>query len=597
MKQTIAKLVADAVASLPELAEAAGDLSAESTVERTRDPSHGDFASNVAMRLAKPARRNPREIATRIIEALPASNAVAKTEIAGPGFINFHLSPAAFHAEVLAILDAGQGYGRMASRQAPKILLEYVSANPTGPLHVGHGRGAAYGATLGNLLEAAGYPVSHEYYVNDAGRQMDILGTSVWLRWLEANGTEVPFPSAGYRGDYIRDIAAEIDTDGLDVSSADAVLDGLPKDGPKDEKDDTVETRAANKKVREAYVEALTVRAGELLGDAGFDHVRQQALESIRADIENDLAEFGVTFDTWFSEQSLTKTGRIDDALDVLRERGILYEKDGATWFPASKFGDEKDRVVVRDNGVKTYFASDIAYHFDKRERGFDHLIDVLGADHHGYVPRVRAGLEAMGYEPDSLEVKLVQFVTLYRSGEKMQMSTRSGEFDTLRQLRAEVGNDAARFFYVSRSNDQHLDFDLDIAKSQSNDNPVYYIQYAHARIASVFRQLGERSMSFDESNGRETISALEDAHEKALMTALSRYPEMIELAANNRAPQHLVHYLRDLAADFHSWYNANKFIEDPAEVRDARLLLCQATSTVIANGLAILGVSAPEKM
>ena len=597
MKSTIANLVAEAVAALPELAEVTGDLSAEATVERTRDATHGDFASNIAMRLAKPARRNPREIAASIIEALPANDVVGKTEIAGPGFINFYLAPAAYHAEMLAILDAGEDYGRQPARDKPKVLLEYVSANPTGPLHVGHGRGAAYGATLGNLLEAAGYPVSREYYVNDAGRQMDILGTSVWLRWLEQNGSKVPFPSAGYRGDYIRDIATEIDTGGLDVSSADAVLEGLPDDGPGDKPDDTMETRAANKAQREAYAEALTGRACELLGEDGFDRIRQQALDSIRDDIEEDLAEFGVTFDTWYSEQSLTKSGRIDDALDVLRERNILYEKDGATWFPAMQFGDEKDRVVIRDNGVKTYFASDIAYHYDKRERGFDHLIDVLGADHHGYVARVRAGLQAMGYEADSLEVELIQFVALYRGGKRMQMSTRSGEFDTLRQLRAEVGNDAARFFYVSRSNDQHLDFDLDIAKSQSNDNPVYYIQYAHARIASVFRQLAERSMALNADNGRATMSALNDAHEKALMTALSRYPEIIELAANNRAPQHLVHYLRDLAADFHSWYNANKFIDDPDDVRDARLLLSRATSIVIANGLGILGVSAPETM
>jgi len=275
----------------------------------------------------------------------------------------------------------------------------------------------------------------------------------------------------------------------------------------------------------------------------------------------------------------------------------MLYEKDGATWFRATDFGDEKDRVVVRENGVKTYFASDIAYHFEKRERGFDHLIDILGADHHGYVPRVRAGLEAMGYAGDSLEVELVQFVALYRSGKKMQMSTRSGEFDTLRQLRAEVGNDAARFYYVSRSNDQHLDFDLDVAKSQSNDNPVYYIQYAHARVASVFRQLDEKSLQWDRDNGQKQLAGLVEPQEKALMTSLSRYPEVVELAANNRAPQHLVHYLRDLANDFHTYYNAHAFIVDDAALRDSRLFLVAATRTVIANGLGILGVSAPEKM
>ena len=323
------------------------------------------------------------------------------------------------------------------------------------------------------------------------------------------------------------------------------------------------------------------------------DPLAQEMIQALRENCE----EFGVTFDRWYSEQSLTSSNRIDDALAVLEERGMLYKKEGATWFRATDFGDEKDRVVVRENGIKTYFASDIAYHFDKRERGFDHLIDILGADHHGYVSRVRGGLVAMGYAAEDLEVELVQFVALYRGGEKMQMSTRSGEFDTLRQLRAEVGNDAARFFYVSRSNDQHLDFDLDIAKSESNDNPVYYIQYAHARISNVFVKLAEKSLAWDEKRANDTLSALSSEQEKALMTALSRYPEIIELAANNRAPQHLVHYLRDLAADFHSWYNSNKFIDDPDDVRDARLALCAATKVVIANGLGILGVSAPETM
>jgi arginyl-tRNA synthetase len=583
MKSLVAKHLGDAVASLPDLAAAARDLDVGATLERTRDATHGDFASNLAMRLARPLGRNPREIATLVIEAIGEHEMIEKLEVAGPGFINFTLSRAAWHAEIEAMLDAGEAYGRQPGRDAPKILLEFVSANPTGPLHVGHGRHAAYGATVGNLLEAAGYPVTREYYVNDAGRQMDILGASVWLRMLEADGIDVPFPQGGYRGDYIRDIAAEIDRTGLPEVSAADVLADLPADAPEGDK--------------EAYVEALIERGKALLGEDGFDRVRQQSLESIRADIEDDLAEFGVTFDNWFSEQSLTKTGRIDAALDVLRERGVLYEKDGATWFPSSRYGDEKDRVVVRENGVKTYFASDIAYHFDKRKRGYDHLLDILGADHHGYVSRVRAGLEAMGYDADDLEVELVQFVSLFRGGRKMQMSTRSGEFDTLRQLRAEVGNDAARFFYVSRSNDQHLDFDLDVAKSQSNDNPVYYIQYAHARIASVFRQLQEKGYAFDEQRGRAQLGRIEEPQATALMKSLSRYPEVLETAANNRAPQHLVHYLRDLANDFHSWYNAQAFIVEDDDLRNARLVLCAATRTVIASGLALLGVSAPESM
>ncbi|NND47278.1 MAG: arginine--tRNA ligase [Woeseiaceae bacterium] len=583
MKHIVAQLVADALAGLPELAEAAADLSIESTVERTRDSGHGDFATNIAMRLAKPARRSPREIATSIVAALADSADVDKVDIAGPGFINFHLSASAFHAELQAILLQDEKYGRQAKKDQPRILLEFVSANPTGPLHVGHGRLASFGAAVGNLLEAAGYPVHREYYVNDAGRQMDILGVSVWLRMLEQDGIAVSFPQGGYRGDYIRDIATGINTDGVASVSAESVLSGLPADAPDGDK--------------EAYLEALIGKANSLLGEAGFDHVRQQALESIRNDIEDDLAEFGVTFDTWFSEQDLTRTNRIDDALEVLRTRGMLYERDGATWFPATDFGDEKDRVVVRENGIKTYFASDIAYHFDKRERGFDHLIDILGADHHGYTARVRAGLEAMGYKGDDLEVELVQFVTLYRGGKKMQMSTRSGEFDTLRQLRAEVGNDAARFYYVSRSNDQHLDFDLDVAKSQSSDNPVYYIQYAHARVASVFRQLAEKSLEWNSADGWNQLTLLVEPQEKALMTSLSRYPEVVDLSANNRAPQHLVHYLRDLANDFHTYYNAHAFIVDDEALRNARLYLVSATRVVIANGLGILGVSAPEKM
>ncbi len=597
MKHIVANLVNDALATLPELAAAAADLSIESTVERTRDLSHGDFACNVAMRLAKPAKKNPREIATGIVAALGDNDQVDKVEVAGPGFINFYLSPSAFHAELKTILDAGPEYGRQPKKAAPKILLEFISANPTGPLHVGHGRLAAYGASVGNLLEAAGFPVHREYYVNDAGRQMDILGASVWLRWLESSGVVVPFPKAGYRGEYIKDIAAEIDTNSIASATAEAVLDGVPEDGPNDTSSATQEERDANKALREAYIEALIKKAIHLAGEKGFDHIRQQSLVSILADIKDDLAEFGVTFDTWYSEQSLIKDGRIDAALALLEERGILYKKDGATWFPATDFGDEKDRVVVRENGVKTYFASDIAYHFDKCERGFDYLLDILGADHHGYMARLRAGLEAMGYRGDNLEVNLVQFVTLYRGGEKMQMSTRSGEFDTLRQLRAEIGNDAARFYYVMRSHDQHLDFDLDVATTQSNDNPVYYIQYAHARIARVFRRAQESEMGWDQKNGRANLGELTATQEKSLMSAMSRYPEIIELAAKNRAPQTMVHYLRDLVSDFHSSYSAHKVLVDDANLRDARLTLYAAVKNVVANGLNILGVSAPEQM
>ncbi len=583
MKNAIAKLVEEALSGLPALSEASEVVSIRTTVERTRDLRHGDFTTNIAMRLAKSVGRNPREIAQEIIAALAGSTLIDKVEIAGPGFINFHVSAAASHNELAEILRLGTQYGRRAKRDEPRILLEFISANPTGPLHVGHGRHAAYGATLGNLLEAAGYQIEREYYVNDAGRQMDILGASVILRALEAAGQSLAFPEAGYKGDYIRSISAELDLDELQNMSTETLFAGLPEDGPNGDK--------------EAVIGGLIDNLEETLGTELFHKIKRASLECILTEIKADLSEFGVTFDTWFSEQSLTDDNLIDDALSVLKERRMLYEKDGATWFRATDFGDEKDRVVVRENGKKTYFASDIAYHYGKRERGFDHLLDILGSDHHGYVSRVQAGLEAMGYAGDSLEVELMQFVTLYRGGEKMQMSTRSGEFVTLRQLREEVGNDAARFFYIMRSNDQHLDFDMELAKSRSNDNPVYYIQYAHARVASVFRQLAEKSLVYDEATGITGFGRLGEPHEKALLTSLSRYPEVIELAANNRAPQHIVHFLRDLANELHSYYNAHQFIVTDDEMRNARLALIHATRTVIASGLAIIGVSAPDTM
>jgi arginyl-tRNA synthetase len=583
VKSSVEQLVEQAILRVPELAESPEVQSVGPTVERTRDPRHGDFTTNVAMRLAGTLGKKPRELAEAIVKEMPPSDLIERVAIAGPGFINFRLGPKAYHREIAEVLKAGAKYGRAEMRAGPRILVEFVSANPTGPLHVGHGRHAAYGASVANLLEAAGYPVSREYYVNDAGRQMDILGVSVWLRMLEARGEKLPFPTAGYRGEYIREIAASMEMDETPEIPAAALQESLPPDAPQGDK--------------EEYVGALIDAAERHLGKDGFDAIRRRAFNSILDDIRQDLGEFGVEYERWYSEQSLEDNGRIKDALAVLKERRMLYEKDGATWFRATDYGDEKDRVVVRENGKTTYFASDIAYHFDKHQRGFEHLLDVLGADHHGYVARVGAGLEAMGLPGDSLEVRLVQFVSLYRAGEKLAMSTRSGEFVTLRQLREEVGNDAARFFYVMRSNDQHLDFDLELAKSHSSDNPVYYIQYAHARVASVFRQLTERGLEHDEQAGLTNLSRLGEPHEESLMRTISRYPELIELAAANRAPHHLVHYLRDLANDLHTYYNAHTFIVDDAGLRDARLVLIQAARHVIAGGLAILGVSAPNSM
>lgn len=585
MKYLIEKLVRTALAGLPEDLRPTDAAGLPVTVERTRDPAHGDFACNVAMQLARAAKRKPRDLAAAVVAALPPDPLVARVEIAGPGFVNFHLAPAAYQAELQRVMDQGAGYGRSQYGTGRRVIVEFVSANPTGPLHVGHGRHAAFGATIANLLDAVGYKVHREYYINDAGRQMDILAASVWLRYLECFGEQFPFPSNGYRGDYLHPIADRlVEQAGRSlVRPAAEIFRDLPPDAPAGDKD--------------AYIDAVIVRARELLGADGFRRAFDVALDDILADIRQDLEEFGVRYDEWFSERSLSDGGAIDRALTRLRSHDVVYAKDGAQWFRATDFGDEKDRVVVRENGAKTYFASDIAYHLQKRERGFEQLIDVLGADHHGYVARVRAGLVAMGEPGECLEVRLVQFVTLYRGGEKVQMSTRSGEFVTLRELRREVGNDAARFFYVMRSNDQHLDFDLQLATSKSNENPVYYIQYAHARVCSVLRQMREKGYDYDAARARGALHRLVEPHERALLASISRYPEVIELAALQRAPHALVHYLRELANDFHTYYNALPFLVDDAELRDARLTLVQGLRQVVRNGLGLLGVSAPEAM
>ena len=550
-------------------------------VERTRDPSHGDFASNCAMVLCKSAGLRPRDLAQQIVDALQGSHLVQEVTIAGPGFINFRFSASAWQAEIRRVLEEGPRYGTSQLGMGKRVLVEFVSANPTGPLHVGHGRHAAYGASLANLLDAVGFDVRREYYVNDAGRQMQILALSVWLRYLELLGIELEFPENAYRGDYVIDISRQLQEKHGDSLVRD--VSSLPSVAAAEDK--------------ESALSALIAGARDLLGEDNYRSAQDLALNSILDDIRADLSEFGVVYDRWYSEHSLAENGAIDRALEKLQANNHTYLKGGATWFRASDLGDEKDRVVVRENGQTTYFASDIAYHLDKRERGFDLLLDVLGADHHGYVARVRAGLEAMGEPPSSLEVKLVQFVSLFRAGKKEQMSTRSGQFVTLRQLRDEVGNDAARLIYVMRSNDQHLDFDLELAKTQSADNPVYYIQYAHARVASVARQLQEKGYRWDPEAGLSALHRLDNEHEAALTKTVTRYPEIVELAAINRAPHMLVHYLRELANDFHTYYNAHQFIVDDQPLRDARLSLVNSARQVIANGLGLLGVSAPENM
>ncbi len=588
MKHQLERLLAAAIDSLQEDGTLPADLEPAIHLERTRDRSHGDFATNLAMTLSKAAKCKPRDLADKIVAALPANDSVHLVEIAGPGFINFTLAANAWHSVVPTVLSEAEQYGRSSVGMNKKVQVEFVSANPTGPLHVGHGRGAAYGATVADLLEAVGFNVHREYYVNDAGRQMDILATSVWLRYLELGEPEFGerFPSNGYKGDYVQDIAATLRRDHGDTydHSLNEVFDSIPADAP-----------AGGDK--EEHIDALIERAKQLLGDNRYRFVFELGLNVILDDIRDDLEHFGVRYQEWYSERSLTDKGKVMQAIEKLKASGHLYEQEGALWFKSTDFGDEKDRVVVRDNGQTTYFASDIAYHMDKMERGYERVIDVWGADHHGYVPRVRAALQAMGEDAGKLDVLLVQFAILYRGGEKMQMSTRSGEFVTLRQLRKEVGSDAARFFYVMRKCEQHMDFDLDLAKSQSNDNPLYYIQYAHARVCSVMRQLEEKGFSWNPKQGNAQLGKLTEQHEQLLLMSLSKYPEVLESAALNHEPHQLAHFLRDLANELHTYYNAHQFIVEDAALRDARLNLINATRQVLANGLQLLGVSAPESM
>ncbi|MGB7396304.1 MAG: arginine--tRNA ligase [Candidatus Macondimonas sp.] len=582
MKHAIAQWLSQAIAQLPDCPDEVHALPLQ--LDRTRDRAHGDFATNWALIAAPRCGRKPRELADALARALPAHPQVADVAVAGPGFVNIRLRPLAYQDELREILVRGERYGESDLGRGERVLLEFVSANPTGPLHVGHGRGAAYGASLANVLRTAGYRVEREYYINDAGRQMDILAASVWLRYLELCGETLPFPANGYKGDYLLPIAQGLrDREGSALRRPSAeVLAGLPPDEP--EGGD-----------RERYIDALVSRARVLLGEAAYRRLFDAGLNAILADIRDDLAEFGVSYDRWYSERSLSDSGALEAGLEALRNSRHTELREGALWFRATDFGDEKDRVVVRENGVPTYFAADIAYHRDKYRRGFDRLIDLWGADHHGYVPRVKAALTALGEDADRLTVLLIQFAILYRGKEKISMSTRAGEFVTLRELRHEVGNDAARFFYVLRSHEQHLDFDLELAKSQSSDNPVYYVQYAHARVCSVFAQLTERGEVFDPAGA--DLEQLDGPHEERLLVTLARYPETIEAAARQYAPHHVAHYLKELAQDFHAYYNAQTFLVPEAPVRNARLSLVAAVRQVLRNGLALLGVSAPERM
>ncbi|MEF8793318.1 arginine--tRNA ligase [Thiohalorhabdus sp.] len=581
MQARLAELLESALQNVRDRGVIPADTTAQIQVERPREEGHGDFACNLAMRLAKAAGKPPREVAEALVAALPYAPEVAAVEVAGPGFINFHLAEWVFQAVVPEVLRAGERFGRGDTGAGERVQIEFVSANPTGPLHVGHGRGAAYGDALARVMRAAGYEVDCEYYVNDAGRQMAILAASVMSRYRQqVLGTDEAFPEKGYQGDYIRDIAAQVRErfgDELEFNPS----------GLTDAEDP------------ETGIDFLIRRIREQIGDETFGDVRKMALAHILGEIRADLDAFGVAFDTWAHEQALVDAGTVDQALAGLRERDHLYEANGATWFRSSAFGDEKDRVVIRADGAATYFANDIGYHRAKFHREFDHLIDIWGADHHGYVARVKGAMQALGLDAERLEIQLVQFANLFRAGEKVAMSTRAGQYVTLRELVDEVGRDAARFIYVLRRSDQHMDFDLEVAKQETEDNPVYYIHYAHVRISSIHAKLADSDRpepSAEELAGADT-TLLAEAKEARLLRQLQRYPETVAMAAGGREPHRVARYLQELASEFHTFYNSHRVLIDDAELMRARLALVEAVRQVLANGLGLLGVAAPERM
>ncbi|WP_218690506.1 arginine--tRNA ligase [Psychrobacter sp. BF1] len=602
---TLASLFNTAVQTLQAEGALPADWQNNSQITRTKDASHGDFASNIAMTAAKAAKTNPRALAEKIVAALPDNQDIRQVDIAGPGFINVFLNAEAKFAVLEDIFAKQDSFGLTDQFDGQKVQVEFVSANPTSSLHVGHGRGAAFGMSVSNLLEAVGYDVTREYYVNDAGRQMDILATSTYLRYLQANGETIVFPSNAYKGDYVHDIAETLKTQygNSYVHAFEQVAKEVPEDA-------VYEIDAAGEKQlisgdKEAHIDGLIANSKKLLGDS-YQLFLNAALTGILADIKDDLNDFGVNYQCWFHEKSIE--AEIEPALKILEDKGYLYEKEGNIWFKSTDFGDEKDRVVRRANGQSTYFASDIAYHKNKFDRGFDKVVNVWGADHHGYVPRVRAALLALGIDANRLDVVLVQFVALWRGSEKAQMSSRSGDFVTLRDLRQEVGNDAARFYYVARKPEVHIDFDLELAKSQSKDNLVYYIQYAHARVCRVLEKLVTSGLEVDDAIGAQHQQLLIAPSEEELIKLLGAYPATLLRAATGYEPHILTNYLKELAALFHGWYDGNRILpisltsgetptEDELNLMQARLRLSKAVRQVLANGLNLLGLSAPTSM
>lgn len=588
MKQVVQSFIISAMQRLIASAVLPSMPDLEIQLDTPKLAEHGDVSTNLALLLAKPCRLPPKVIAEKIVEALPDDPRLEKVTIAGPGFINFFIKKTWLSHIISEMLESPDQIGQLSLGEHKKILLEFVSANPTGPLHVGHGRGAAFGATIANILKTVGYDVTCEYYVNDAGRQMDILAASIWLRFLSLFDSSVPFPANAYRGDYVIDIAKNLAQDSYAKTHYVRDWHSFEAQLPKDE---------AQGGDKDIYIDAVIALAKSELGESGFGYFHQAGLVSVLEDIRDDLALFGVDYDTWFSEKTLFDNQAITKSIEALKTEGSTYENEGALWFKATNYGDEKDRVLLRENGQPTYFASDVAYHWHKYQRGFDQIINVFGADHHGYVPRIKAAVTALGHDPEALKVILVQFATLYRGTERVQMSTRSGSFVTLRALREEVGKDAARFFYVLRKPDQHMEFDLELAKSNSQDNPVYYIQYAFARISSVFRQLSQRGFRWDESSGIQAIEQLVMPQESDLILLLHRYHEVLALSAKHLEPHLLAYYLRELATALHAYYNAVTLLCDDFALRNARLCLLKVVSMVLKHGMWLLGISTPESM
>lgn len=570
----------------------------EIVIEVTKDAAHGDFATNFALLASKLAKTNPKLLAEKLVEHLKQYSLISKIEIAGPGFINFFLKPEAFYQIITEINELKAEYGKLTIGNQQKVHLEFVSSNPTGPLHVGHGRHAAYGACVANLLDHVGYKVYREYYINDCGRQTQILALSLWLRYLELNpnlnlelnNQKILFPSKCYQGDYVKDIAQKLlERQNNKLNKPEYIQQYINKISNTELED--------NAEQGDSYVDYCIDIVKEALGEENFTICLDTAVNGILADMKQDLEEFGVVYDNWFSEGKMIAGGAIAETIKYLEAKNYLYKKDGAVWFKTSKFGDEKDRVLIRSNGQNTYYAPDIAYHLSKLSRGFDTIIDILGSDHHGYIPRLRACLRAFDKPDEKFITKLVQFVDLYRGSEKVPMSTRTGSFVTLRELRGEVGHDAARFFYVMRKVDQLMDFDIELAKSTSHENPVYYIQYAHARICSVFRQLAEKGLNYNNQDNNNNLSVLSEPIELELLKHLSHYIETIKTSALAYEPHRVVQYLKDLAHLFHKYYNAVPVLVEDAKLRNARLSLILAVKQIIYNALTLLGVSSPEKM